>query len=337
MTGLLAASGTSHTPARGDGVGIEVARDVIRGVRLGSTAPGRLVAAAEVPVAVRADDRSMVNALVRLRAELGDPRIPTRLAVFPPGSTLARVDATGLSGPELNQLRSDLALSRSAASTVLIDDGPRRWLVGVSWDDVEIRRLEDLAERAGFIDVAVDPSPLALARVLGNDVTHVRRDASLDQTFGALSSDGVVIAAAALDPIGRMAPAVTCSSAPVSAGWFDDVTEPAELVAEIARLLDEAPPVACGLDLAASPYPDHPPHDLRSPQRQCVALGAAVGAAGLAGRLRPVDIVLPAMTNSDIGGHPWAIERVSNLPSSADPPSLGAGKRFVAKLLPRRR
>lgn len=325
------------TRARGDGVGIEVARDVIRGVRLSSTVPGRLVAATEVPVAVRSDDRSMVDALVRLRAELGDPEIPTRLAVFPPGSTLARVDATGLNGPELNQLRSELALSRSASSTVLTDDGPRRWLMGLTWNDAEIRRLEDLAERAGFVDIAVDPSPLALARVLGSDLTHVRRDASPDQSFGALSCDGVVIAAAALDPIGRMAPALTCSDAPVSPGWFDDVTEPAELVAEIARLLDEAPPVACGLDLATSRYPEHPPHDLRSPQRQCVALGAAVGAAGLAGRLRPVDIVLPAVTNSDIGEHPWAIERVSNLPSSTEPPSLGAAKRFVAKLLPRRR
>ena len=86
---------TVTRPERGDGIGIEVTRDVVRGVRLAAATPGRLAAAAEVPASVRADDRSLVDALARLRADLGDPGVPTRVAVFPPGATLSRVDATG--------------------------------------------------------------------------------------------------------------------------------------------------------------------------------------------------------------------------------------------------
>lgn len=328
---------TGVGPERGDGVGIEVTAGVVRGVRLGSSEPGRMVAAAEVAIANRLDDRATVDALVRLRAELGDARVPTRVAMFPPGSTLSRVDATGLTGADLNALRARLAASRDATSSVLVDDGPRRWLVGVSWDDTEIRRIEELTERAGFIDVAVDPSPLALARVVGVEITHVRRDAATDQSFGALTSRGVVVAASALESVGRITPGLACSDATISIGWFDDVEEPQELVAQIRGLLEDAPPVECALTLAGVAYPSFPPHDLRAPQRQCVALGAAVGAAGLAGRLRPVDMLLPVASTSNELERPWAIERVSNLPSPQQPVKIGPTKRFVARLLPRRR
>ena len=328
---------TGVGPERGDGVGIEVTPGVLRGIRLSSSEPGRMVAAAEVDVANRFDDRAMVNALVRLRAELGDPGVPTRVAMFPRGSTLTRVDATGLTGSDLNALRADLAASRRATSSVLVDDGPRRWLVGVAWDDTEIRRIEELTERAGFIDVAVDPSPLALARVVGRETTHVRRDAATDQSFGALVSGGVAIAASALESVGRVTPGLACSDAEMSVGWFDDLDEPQEIAAQVQRLLEDAPPVECQLALAGVAYPDFPPHDLRSPRRQCVALGAAVGAAGLAGRLRPVDMLLPVASTSDELERPWAIERVSNLPTQQEPVTIGPAKRFVARLLPRRR
>jgi hypothetical protein len=328
---------TAFRPTRGDGVGIEVTDGVLRGVRLAAAEPGRIESAAEVPVADRLDDRAMLDSLVRLRAELADPGVPTRLAVFPSGSTLSRLDATGATGADLNALRAQLATSRNASSSVLIDDGPRRWLVAVSWDDTEIRRVEELAERAGFIDVSTDPSPLALSRVIEASVTHVRRDAAPDQSFGAMVSAGVVVAAAAIESIGRMSPGLTCSNAPLSADWFDDVDDAAGLVAEITRLLEDAPPVECGLQLGDVPYPRFPPHDLRAPQRQCVALGAAVGAAGLAGRLRPVDVLSSVLGGSNAAERPWAIERVSNIPAPRQPASIGPAKRFVARILPRRR
>ncbi len=318
-------------------MGIEVTNTLLRGIRLAATEPGRVVAAAEVAVADRSDDRSMVDALVRLRAELGDAHVPTRVAAFPPGSTLSRLDATGLTGNDLNSLRATLSDSRTASSSVLVDDGPRRWLIGVGWDDAAIRHIEELTERAGFIDVAVDPSPVALARVLDVDITHVRRDAAPDQSFGAVVFNGVVVAASAVESVGRMTPGLAYSDSPVSAGWFDHLDEPQELAAEVERLLEDAAPVERALSLAGTPYPEFPPHDLRSPRRQCVALGAALGAAGLAGRLRPIDMLLPMPTRSDELDRPWAIERVSNLPTPNKPVTIGPGKRFVARLLPRRR
>jgi hypothetical protein len=173
--------------------------------------------------------------------------------------------------------------------------------------------------------------------VLGEQTTHVRRDAGPDQSFGAITSNGVVVAAASFDSIARMAPAISCSNSEVSIGWFDDIAEPTELVAELRRLLDDAPPVECLIELASTPYPGFPSHDVRASQRQCVALGAAVGAAGLAGRLRPVDISMPDASTSSEHERPWAIERVSDLPAARSAPKIGRSKRAVARLLPRRR
>lgn len=322
--------------SRGDGVGIEATHDLLRGVRLGADEPGRVMAAAEVPVLSRTDDRAVLDALVRLRAELGNPQAPTRVAMFPPGSTLSRVDATGLGAAELNSWRARLAGTRGASSSVLVDDGPRRWLIGVAWDDAHIRRVEELAERAGFVDVAVDPSPLALLRVLDEHITHLRRDAAPDQSFAAIASNGLVVAGAALGSIGHVVPNLSCNHAPLSPGWFDDIDERGDLVIEIRRLLDEAPPVDCTLRLTGMAYPDFPAHDLRSPERQCVALGAAVGAAGLAGRLRPVDMLMPMTSTSDGLDRPWAIERVADLPTPRTA-KVGRAKRMVSRLLPRRR
>jgi hypothetical protein len=96
---------------------------------------GASVAAAEAAISNRLDDRARVKAFVRLRAELGNPSTPTRLVMFPPSSTLSRVDATGLIDNDPNAVRSHLAAARGASSRVLVDDGPRRWLIGVSRDD----------------------------------------------------------------------------------------------------------------------------------------------------------------------------------------------------------
>ena len=67
---------------RGDGVGIEIADSVIRGVRLRHDLEGRLSAAAEFSINL-ADDNATLDALVLLRAELGEPDEPARIATFP--------------------------------------------------------------------------------------------------------------------------------------------------------------------------------------------------------------------------------------------------------------
>ena len=327
---------------RGDGIGLEFTRHVVRGVRLAAGHDNRMVAAAEVAVPDVTDDRSVVDALRRVRADLGDLGQTTRIATFPPASTLHRVDATGLRGPELNAMRTDLMQRRGIASTVLLDDGPRRWLVAVRWDETFVRRLEHLAERAGFADVTAEPSPIAIARVVGPDVSRVRRDSATDESFELLCAAGQPVVAGAVDSVGRVAPTLLLATDSFSTSWFDDIEDAAELLAELHRFVDslDVAPTIDGpgvLWLAGTAFPPFPPHDLRAPERQCVALGAAVGAAGLAGRLRPVDMLTPLAPAIDPGDRPWAVERMSSMPPPSAPETIGPIKRMASRVLPRRK
>lgn len=323
---------------RGDGVGLEITRREVRGVRLRAGRPDRLAAASEVALGDIDDDRSVVDALVRLRADIGAPDEPTRVALFPPGSVLHRLDVTGMAGTELTALRWSLHHDHGIGSTVLLDDGPRRWLVAVRWDEAAARRVEELTERAGFRDVTVEPSPIALVRVLDEEVTRVRRDATIDEAFELLCRAGLPVAGASVDAIGRMPPDLVVDAATVPADWFTGTIDPVELTAELRRFLSD---LGSGdpdrrLTLAGVDHPPFPPHDLRSPRRQCVALGAALGAAGLAGRLRPVDMVAPTAVASSVD-RPWAVERVSALPPRPEPVTIGPLRRAISRILPRRR
>ena len=223
---------------RGDGIGLEFTLTTIRGVALDGDVPGRLVAAAEIRIQSLRDDRSIVDALVRVRAELGGAAVATRVAMFPPGSTLHRFDVTGRSGPELNTLRHSIERHQAISSTVLIDDGPRRWLLALRWDEELVIRVEELVERAGFIDVTVDPSPVALARALPSGTTFARRDAALDEAFDVVI-DGIPIAACSIETIGRQPPGLSISSTDVSTTVFDELVDPVAIVAEIERAFDQ--------------------------------------------------------------------------------------------------
>lgn len=323
---------------RGDGVGLEFTRREVRGVRLGAARPDLLTAASEVALGAIDDDRRIVDALVRLRADLGAPDEPTRVATFPPGSVLHRLDATGLAAGELTALRWSLHHERDIGSTVLLDDGPRRWLVAVRWDETLARRLEELTERAGFRDVTVEPSPIALVRVLDEEVTRVRRDAATDEAFELLCRAGLPVAGSSVDAIGSMPPDLAVDASTFPADWFSASTDLIEVTAELRRFLSD---LGTGdpdrrLHLSEVEYPPFPAHDLRAPERQCVALGAALGAAGLAGRLRPVDMVTPTTVASSLD-RPWAVERVSALPPRPGPVVIGPVRRALSRMLPRRR
>jgi hypothetical protein len=321
--------------SRGDGIGIEFTPTVLRGVRLAHDEAGHLRAAAEVGINSAGDDTALLDSLVRLRAQLGGVRVPTRLALFPPGSALHRVEATGLAGAELNQLRTNLRVDHQISSTVLVDDGPRRWMIGVRWNEATVRRLEALVERAGFVDVAIDPSPLALARVLPKGCTVARRAATADEAFEMVIAS-VPCAACSVDAFGSTPPDLSTGVGAVSTGVFDDVLDPADLVVQIGLVLDKVSLQPSDLTMADLPFPPFPTHDVRAPARQCVALGAALGAAGLAGRLRPIDILMPAAERTELLERPWAIERVSTLAARERPKPKGALRRLVARVVPRK-
>lgn len=338
----------SKSVARGDGVGIEIAESVVRGVRLRHDVNGRLSAAAEFPINL-ADDNSALDALVLLRAELGDPAEPARIATFPPGAMLQRIDITGQSGPHLNELRSKLDRLHDINSTVVIEEGPRRWLLLIRWDAAAVRRIEDLAERAGFIDVTIEPSPLALARVAGPDASFVRRLVAQGDAHRMVVRNRLPVAAIGTSAPGRAHPDVDLSGIDVATAYFEDfLTDPA--LGEIIDRIDDRAADLAGrepgadgsvpslpLQLIDVPYPPFPAHDQRSPQRQAVALGAAVGAAGLAGPLRPVDMIVSNVAVDDQFDRPWAIEELSPLPEHEPEVATAGVKRLTRRFRPRKR
>jgi hypothetical protein len=277
----------------------------------------------------------MLDALIRSWAELGEPDVPTRIAWFPPGAVLRRRDVTGLSGGELTAVRHELDVERGIGSTVLIERGARRWLIELDWDDDVVRRIETLAERAGFAEVVVEPAPIALARALQPTTTSARRNAAPNSSFEYVADDGIPLAAAAYDEVGTQPPELTVGTSEIPPGWFDQLAAPDALRSELRRLVTDAQPAAPQVVIAAAPLASAPAPDLRSPIRQCVSVGAAAAAAGLLGRVHPVDTVT-RFTDDDLGSRPWAIERVSELPD-VERPTIGTGKRWITRILPRRR
>lgn len=325
----------SNTASRGDGVGIEIADSVVRGVRLRHDVEGRVSAAAEFAMSL-GDDNSILDALVLLHAELADPDEPARIATFPPATMLQRVDITGRSGPQLNELRFTLDRRHGIKSTVVVDDGPRRWLLLIRWDAPAVRRLEALAERAGFIDVTIEPSPLALARVTGPDASFVRRLVAQGDAHRMVVHNRLPVAAIGTREPGRAHPDLDISTIDVTMAYFEDFMNDAA-VGEVVDRIDERAATQARtdrssnggrstpqLDVAGTPYPPYPLHDQRSAQRQAVALGAAVGAAGLAGPLRPVDMIISSVEVDDQFDRPWAVEELSTLPDQE--PEAGVGR-----------
>ena len=317
------------------GVGIEVTHRLLRAIRIADDRP---VIAAEVQLRNAADDQSMLEAFIRLRAELGSPKFPTRIATFPARSSMRRIDVTGRTGPELNELRADVERQFGVSSSVLVDNGPRRWMYVLQWDSTGLRRLEDMAERAGFGDATVDPSPLALARVCGPRATILERVAAADEAFVVAMDGGVPVAAASTEGTGKLHPNLVMGSTSFSVALFEDVVDAEEISDQIGviDLSQRHVDGAVELEIAGEPFEHFPPHDLRASERQCVALGAAVGAAGLSGRLRPVDIVTVESSTAARRQRPWAIERMSNLEPPSEAVQPGSVRRFTARLRPRR-
>lgn len=307
--------------ARGDGVGIEVCRTVIRGVRLRADLSTRVAAAREVS-GLGDTPEDLVDGLARLRAELGPTDAPTRLAWFPAGAALQRVDASRLDGRDLDALRHRLAAEHGITSTMLVDAPPHRWMITLRWRADLAWELQEIAERAGFVDVEVEPAPVSVQRVIEPAVSVVRRDPDHERSWVMISRGGVPLAAANLDAVPPSGAHLTTSTAPRPTEQLDQLLTVDALAGAVGDAAgdDLAPGAAAALRLVDQDYPHFPSHDLRSADRCGVALGAAIGAAGLAGRARPVDVIGRRPARSVDLPRPWAIEEVADeLEARTDP------------------
>lgn len=326
------------TVRRGDGIGIEITPTVARGVRLSRDEPGRVASVVEVPIAQFDDNPTVFDALVRVGAQLGSIDVPTRIAWFPAGSTMQRLDVTGRSGPELNSMRHELSDQFGISSSMLVDADARRWMLVLRWDHAPAWRLQELCERAGFLDVAVEPAPVALQRVLPEDTPVARRDASDGRSWAVVYGAGVPMAAATVGSEGREHPGLVCGSELGGLHDLERVLPGDELADELERVVGTAlgatrhsRELDLRLHLLGDPYPPFPAHDLRAPQRIAVALGAGVGAAGLAGRLRPVDVLAPTAAAAEQLPRPWAVERVFDEPKRVERPRPPWWRRTLAR------
>ncbi len=312
---------------RGDGVGIEVCGRAIRGVMLRARVATRLSVVKEVAGHVDGPER-MLEAMTRLRAELGPTDAPTRIAWFAGGSALQRIDASDLDGRQLDELRQRLAREHGINSTLLHDADGARWMVTVRWRTDQAWELQELAESAGFVDVEVEPAPIALRRVLPRTTTAAVRVNDADESWVVVVDGDAPIAAAHLEladdgrlPDGRL-PRLTATSGRCATDGLTDllgVDAVADAVAAaVGRDIDLGRGTVPELRLPDQPYPHFPHHDFRSAERCAVALGAAVGAAGLAGRARPVDVVGRRPERISDLPRPWAIEEVRDVGDHPD-------------------
>lgn len=152
----------------GVGVGIEIVDHDVRAVVVAGATSHPPVATGEVPINRPGTD-GLVDALIRVAAAVNAPAAPVRVAWFPPGATMQATDVTGHHPGRLAEWMRRCRHDGHDA-VALVDTPGRRWAVVLRWDQAVAERIEAAARRAGFGDVAVEPSPLSLARLPGRDL-----------------------------------------------------------------------------------------------------------------------------------------------------------------------
>lgn len=322
-------------------IGIEITGTVVRGVRLTTGSDAHIAHAAEFPIVAR-DPASLLDGLTLLHAELVEVDAPTRIATFPRDTVMQRTDITGRSNGEVDSLRSALRDQDNTASTWVAEDGPRRWLSSIRWNESYIDGVIASAARAGFHDVDVEPSPVAIARISATGATYVQRLVDQGDAFHAVISNRLPIVALSTAVPGRAHPDVDVAAPSISFELFDDHLDDVELAESIDRIAthvarDRSDQVGTK-SLTGWEADEYPDHDVRSAKRQFVALGAAIGASGRVGpieALHRIDSRDHRVSVAEPADRPWAIEQFepsTPLSTSAQPnPSTRRGRWFGSR------
>jgi hypothetical protein len=221
------------------------------------------------------------------------------------------IDITGLSPRELRQLRGD-ALDDGFDVLLSHRAGVRNWWT-VHNGLEELLRVEHAAVAAGFRVIASEPSPLSAARLVGQSSASLALTRGLGNGFVIFVDGGVVLLTTGMmrrptspDPAIEF---VTWEPTDSQFRWLLDLRDRTSLLEQVA-VAEREPP---RLELVGDPYPDYPPSHSAWPPRVIIALGAAVRAAGLAGR-QPVREVMVAAVFIDAANRLWAVEQVAEQP-----------------------
>ncbi len=302
---------------RGDGIGIEVLPDALRGVRLQQDAPGRVAKVAGVACDTN-NDLLLLDGLTRLRSLLDEDGQPTRVCLWSHDCYIQSLDITGWSTTELNLHRSKLV---DISATIEMTSSARRLLAHLRTDMIRHRRVERFVRQAGFDLESIEPTPMAVARLVPAYTMRLIGSRGEAQPWMAVVHDRTVLAAA---------PVVESSTDSrrtelLAASWsapIEDLRErlltPAELSATVNQPAGIA--VSLGLSLVGDTYPEFPDTHPAWGPRLAGALGSAVAAAGLAGRVHQVQPLVAPHAFSDDGGV-WVIERIGDVAPLVQPPT----------------
>ena len=293
---------------RGDGIGIEVLPDALRGVRLQQDAPGRVAKVAGVACDTN-NDLLLLDGLTRLRSLLDEDGHPTRACLWSPDCHIQSLDITGWSTTELNLHRSKLV---DVSATIEMSSSARRLLAHLQTDMIRHRRVERFIRQAGFDLDSIEPTPMAVARLVPPYTMRLIGSRGEAQPWLAVVHDRVILAAAPAIDIGEMT-----RTELMAASWsasIEDLRDHLLTTAELSATINQPASIAVslGLSLVGDTYPEFPDTHPAWGPRLAGALGAAVAAAGLAGRVHQVQPLVAPHAFSDDGGV-WVIERIGDV------------------------
>jgi hypothetical protein len=302
---------------RGDGIGIEVLPDALRGVRLQQDAPGRVAKVASVACDTN-NDLLLLDGLTRLRSLLDEAGQPTRVCMWRHDSYIQSLDVTGWSTTELNLHRSKLV---DVAATIEMASSARRLLAHLQTDMIRHRRVERFVRQAGFDLESIEPTPISIARLVPSYTMRLIGSRGDAQPWMAVVHDHLVLAAAPA----TVETSETRRTELLATSWSASIEDLRE------RLLDQSNlsatvnqpagmAVSLGLSLVGDAYPEFPDTHPAWGPRLAGALGAAVAAAGLAGRVHQLQPLVAPHAFSDDGGV-WVIEKIGDVAPSPQVPA----------------
>ena len=302
---------------RGDGIGIEVLPDALRGVRLQQDAPGRVAKVAGVACDTT-NDLLLLDGLTRLRSLLDEAGQPTRVCMWRHDSYIQSLDITGWSTTELNLHRSKLT---DVSATIEMASSARRLLAHLQTDMIRHRRVERFVRQAGFDLESIEPTPIAIARLVPAYTMRLIGGRGDAESWIAVVHDHLVLAAAPVTDDRYD----TRRSELLATSWSSSIEELRERLLEPTQLgatLNQPAGIAVslGLSLVGDAYPEFPDTHPAWGPRLAGALGSAVAAAGLAGRVHQVQPLVAPHAFSDDGGV-WVIERIGDVAHAAQQPA----------------
>lgn len=318
----MSAYASADQTVRGLGVGIELDDTSIRAVLVTPDAPGRVARVASFDLE-GGSTAQILDGLTRVALELGvlHQSIPTRISWHTHNSTIQSVDLTGRDRSAWSRIRHEAIGEADATGSIIVTAGARTVLQLVTWDELRANALAESAAAAGLGVVSIEPAPFAATRVCPPETTFVRRG-NAHGHWSATMNDGVIGLYGTVESGGGgrqptwqliREPSTPGMGLADSSSNFHPPTHYLQVGRTLAHLEDQlvdvpACPRSDSIDLVGDLYPDYPPEEPNSVENVAIALGAALGAAGLHTRWRILERNFEVSREVPAWTLPWSLE-----------------------------